>query len=337
MLSIFVQTVAQPFSKTARFLRESEAKKGIEAEGGIAQPGVAIVPVALSADSFRQAKRRRGNHRAVFLAAQQFQHKGRTVYDLAPAAFVTRTADPFAPVMDRLLKMAFDLVRIKNFDLRVGLSEGKCRRLTWLQREVAHRIVTVEFQRDSCMQGHLRAIRMKAHCVLCADGLMSAARVVKTRRAAHMKPDLTLNHAQDANDLVGINFAFFPGQNRHEIREFDDACFRQKPRQQNICVWQIELFGAQIFKLWLNAERPAILAVQQRSKYCRRVEFGKAEEVNCTLRACQRDGSHVPNYAIIFNPLHEDGLSFPLPMLRCAWPEKVYGPELLASAFNYGT
>ena len=62
-----------PLHELARFLRVPKAYETIQREGSVADPGVAIIPVALAAHLLGQAKRRRRHYRAVHAGGEEFQ------------------------------------------------------------------------------------------------------------------------------------------------------------------------------------------------------------------------------------------------------------------------
>ena len=61
----FTAALFHPAHERLRFLRVAQPHQRIERERGVADPGVAIIPIALAADIFRQAKSRRGDNGTV--------------------------------------------------------------------------------------------------------------------------------------------------------------------------------------------------------------------------------------------------------------------------------
>jgi hypothetical protein len=47
--------VFDPAHEPGRFIGESDAEKGVEGEGGVADPGVTVVPITLASQLLRQA------------------------------------------------------------------------------------------------------------------------------------------------------------------------------------------------------------------------------------------------------------------------------------------
>src|SRR6516162_560897 len=71
------------------FFGQTEAQEGVHRECRIPDPGVAVIPVALAANSLRQAARGRGDNRAGRLVGQQLQGEGGTVHHFSPAASIS--------------------------------------------------------------------------------------------------------------------------------------------------------------------------------------------------------------------------------------------------------
>ena len=77
--------------RAASSVKPSRSRR-VEAERRVADPDVAVVPVALAADLLGQARRRRGDDRAGRLVGEQLEGEGGAVDRLAPAARCTSTA-----------------------------------------------------------------------------------------------------------------------------------------------------------------------------------------------------------------------------------------------------
>ena len=83
--------------KARGLVGEPQPQQGVEAEGGVADPHVAVVPVALAADLLGQAGGRRRDDRPARLVGQQLEGQRRAVDHLPPAAGVRRPGQPGAP------------------------------------------------------------------------------------------------------------------------------------------------------------------------------------------------------------------------------------------------
>ncbi len=86
----------EPANETVRLGNVAEGEKSLERERRVPEPGVAIVPVALAADSFGKGGRRGGRYGSRGAEREQFQRQQRTVDRLAvlvrEAALVPETA-----------------------------------------------------------------------------------------------------------------------------------------------------------------------------------------------------------------------------------------------------
>ena len=93
-----------PAHERAGLVGVAEPHEGVERERRVADPGVAVVPVAHAADLLGQAEGGRGDDRAVLLRDEQLQRQRGAVDHLAPAALVAAAADPVAPEVHGLLE-----------------------------------------------------------------------------------------------------------------------------------------------------------------------------------------------------------------------------------------
>ena len=89
-----------------RLLREAEPEQRVEGEGGVANPGVAVVPVPAAAELLREARRRGRDDGAGRRERQQLEREGGAVDELAPPAGVRRLREPLEPVRDGRLEQA---------------------------------------------------------------------------------------------------------------------------------------------------------------------------------------------------------------------------------------
>src|SRR5262249_31789866 len=78
----------------ARLLRVAEAYQGIDGEGRVARPGIAVIPMAHAADLFREAGSGGGDDGAGGEEGQEFENERRTGHHLPPAAVVAAGPGP---------------------------------------------------------------------------------------------------------------------------------------------------------------------------------------------------------------------------------------------------
>src|SRR3712207_2737689 len=96
---VLLDAVPEPAHEVLRLLLEADGDQGVEGEGGVPEPGIAVVPVALATDPLGQAHRRRGYQGARWIVDQQLQHERRATVDLAPPSVIGATRDPTPPVL----------------------------------------------------------------------------------------------------------------------------------------------------------------------------------------------------------------------------------------------
>src|SRR3712207_1552380 len=89
----------QPAHECCGLLSEPDAQEAVEGKGGVPDPGVAIVPVALAADTLWQAGCGSRDDRSRRLERQELERQCRAVDHLAPAAGVGALRKPPAPIV----------------------------------------------------------------------------------------------------------------------------------------------------------------------------------------------------------------------------------------------
>ena len=101
---LLVGAVFDPVDEGLRFPREAQPEEAVHGEGGVPDPGVAVVPVADSSYRLREARGGRGHDGAGGREGQQLQGQGRALDDLPPPALVLAARDPLAPKLHGLPK-----------------------------------------------------------------------------------------------------------------------------------------------------------------------------------------------------------------------------------------
>ena len=95
---------AQPAHVGVGLVDETQAHEGVNGERGVADPGVAIVPVAFAANAFRQAEGRGGEDGAVFARGEQLHRQCRAIDHFPPATAIAGLPDPVAPELQGALQ-----------------------------------------------------------------------------------------------------------------------------------------------------------------------------------------------------------------------------------------
>src|SRR5262249_13592598 len=127
----------EPTHEGRRLVGVAEAHEPVEGERRVADPGVAIVPVAPAPDRLRETEGRRSDDRAVLPRGEQLRRQRRAIPRLAPAAAVAAARDPAAPEVHRLLEgvtLVVGLLRARGL-LRVDHLEEEPGRGIGTERE----------------------------------------------------------------------------------------------------------------------------------------------------------------------------------------------------------
>src|SRR5215211_7606430 len=95
---VLMATVSQPTHKVPRLVLEADVDQGVERQRRVPEPGVAVVPVALSPDLLRQTHRRGGDERARRIVDHELEDKGRSVDYLPPPPLIGAVCEPTPPV-----------------------------------------------------------------------------------------------------------------------------------------------------------------------------------------------------------------------------------------------
>src|ERR1700677_2428989 len=127
---------------------------------------------------------------------------------------------------------------------------------------------------------------------------MFGAPVIELWRANHLKLNFTADDLHAAYERVMAG-----GMPGHEIRDVCDARFTHEAREQNVGVGKIALTGFKFVGNGRDAKGSAAFGVQERGKNGRRIEMGKAHEVDRAGKADQSRGRKVSNNAVVLNRL----------------------------------
>ena len=83
-----VPAVLQPVPESRRLFGEADTQQAVHRERGVANPGVAVVPIAHAADRLRQAAGRGCDNRPGRLEREELERQGGALDDFTPAAGV---------------------------------------------------------------------------------------------------------------------------------------------------------------------------------------------------------------------------------------------------------
>src|SRR5262249_60598923 len=99
--------VQRPTEKPQRLLRTADAIERVNRERRVAQPRIAIIPVALAADHLGQRRGRRRHDRAALKVIEQLERQRRAAHYLFPRPFVSDARSPSPPGVAPLDRRAF--------------------------------------------------------------------------------------------------------------------------------------------------------------------------------------------------------------------------------------
>src|SRR5215203_807794 len=95
--------VPEPAAEGGGLFGVAEPEQRVHGEGGVADPGVSVVPVALAAHLFGEAGRGGGDQCAGRGVGHQLERHRRAGYLLLPTAVVRRAPEPTAPEAHRVI------------------------------------------------------------------------------------------------------------------------------------------------------------------------------------------------------------------------------------------
>ena len=145
---------------------------------------------------------------------------------------------------------------------------------------------------------------------------MRRSSVVEGRVALHPKLEAAPDRLDPPDQLV------LPARQsgkayRHEILNLPDAVWREKPRDQNVRVRPIELFGSAAFAYRSDLKAAAFPVIENGAEDTRGIEVGKAEPVDRAVHADQGRRSHIADDAVVLNRLIGHGLVVSLAGSQC--------------------
>ncbi len=150
-------------------VEHAELEEGVEGKGSIANPGVAIVPVATTPNRFGQRHRRGCHDCARWAIAQQLEDQCGAANSLAPAAAIRALVEPAAPKGNRLGKQLPADLWGKGSG-RVAACrhalEYECQTLARLERKERVHIVAIERQRHRRVEIVVTDVDSGERCVL---------------------------------------------------------------------------------------------------------------------------------------------------------------------------
>jgi hypothetical protein len=282
-----------------RLAGEAEAEQGVDAEGGVADPDVAVVPVALAAELFGEAGGGGGDDGAGGGVGQEFEGEGGAVDHLAPAAPVAGLGDPAPPVGDRRGELVLGLLAGAGAGghLAVDLVEGEHLGLALVELEVGPHVDLVALQGDGGGQreGLLGGLE-EGHVADHPRGVRAGA-VVEPRGDLGPERDRAAHAQHAADQAVPGGRVRFTGH-RHEVLDLADALLGVEPGDQDVGVGEVELLGARGHGGG-ELEGAAAFRVQDRGEDAGGVEGRAAVPVDRAVGAHQRHAPQIADQSVL--------------------------------------
>ena len=258
-----------PTHERRGLVRVAKSHESVKRERRVANPRIAVVPVAHAAECLGQPERGCGHDRPVLSGGEQLQHERRTVHHFAPAVLVRATADPAAPKIHGFLE---GVARV--FGARAGRRlvrhhdlEDEPRRFVGAEGELGHGGSLRELHRDRRAQPQRQLARSGAaneqdlRVAALLDGVRRAG-VVESWIAAHLETDVPTDGLRATHDVVRDAGVL----HWHEIRDLGDAAVRQEPGEQHIRVRQVQLPVDRVVELRRDLEAAAAAASRRAAK-----------------------------------------------------------------------
>src|SRR5512133_3230953 len=195
--------VGDEVEEVGRLAVEAEGAEGPEHERRVAQPAVAVVPVALAAGRLGQRGRRRGDHRSGRRIGQGLEReRGPLQVDLPWMIGKAAAVDPLVPVGPRYRKPRLGVI-IGRRRRAVAPSEGAERLLAGAQSSLGARLAALkpEPQIGAQPQRRLNPLRLAdgvAVTVAYVPPASIAAAVVERRLAVELEIDEAVEAAEGA-------------------------------------------------------------------------------------------------------------------------------------------
>src|ERR1700739_2849382 len=127
---------------------------------------------------------------------------------------------------------------------------------------------------------------------------MPRHRIIESWLARHPEIDLASYNGHGADNLIRLCPV---ARNGHIVSQFGHTLVRQKSREQNVRLRQIQLSCVPLSKLRLNLKRATSLVIEERCKNCGRVKIWIAEKVDGTVYPHQGNRAHTANYPVVLN------------------------------------
>jgi hypothetical protein len=115
-----VGAILNPPHETGGLICEPNAEQRVQSEGGVANPRVPVVPVALAAHFFGKTARGSRDNCSRWFESQQFQRQRGALYHFPPPALVGGFGEPSPPILYSSLEQIIGLQLGKQIGVAFG-------------------------------------------------------------------------------------------------------------------------------------------------------------------------------------------------------------------------
>ncbi len=188
---------ANPAHESVGFVGIAQAHEGVDGKQGVADPRIAVIPVATAAQGLRQAESRGRNNAAVLARGQQLQGQGRAVDRFSPAPAVIGFLAPYTPERQGFVHVALAFAGV---DFRVvDATQDELDELALFQLELGHGAMPAQGQGFSRGQAHGGlTFGAETDVVTLLPSFGCGATVVEAHRTTHANQGLAIAHFNPA-------------------------------------------------------------------------------------------------------------------------------------------
>ena len=272
-------------------------EQGIEREGRVAQPAVAIIPVAHAADLLRQRGCQRGDDRASGSEGQRLERDERAHHGLAPGAADRASLRPSLPPGLGLAQHFSRVAAARLAQVRGIARHHEGDALSFGNLELADGAKILAAQLDRRAQLHCVGARDRAETIRTPPHPGDDSPVVETQ-------DRFRNHRHSAcaplDHAHQVDFAHAFGD-RHEIDHRGRSAGAAELGFEDQRVAAVAAAGLMGLGARSDQPAPVIGSAEQRREAGGRIEARHAEPVDRTVEPYQGGGMHVADDRVVLD------------------------------------
>gem|GEM_PF-5584553 len=289
----------QPLAPRLGLFAIAGVEQGVQRQRRVAQPAMAVVPIAAAAQRFRQRRGGRRDDPARRLKSQQFQRDQRTHHGIATpvARPVPMTAfGPFLPPRHGAVH-AFDAVRHEpGRTVRAVIGQRERHDAARMQRETRRGLHVVAFELDGRMQLDRVRARDGVQAIIAPPHPRHALTVVEAQDQLHVHLHMAGLAAHDAHHVHALVVV----AERHEVVHQHRARTGLEAGLQHRRVGHVAAGRRLDLAVRRDQPAPVTLVAQQGGKARGRIEMRQAQPVDRAVARHQRGGQHVADESVVF-------------------------------------